>query len=113
MAIHNKTYHPLLILGISANADLPACRFIAFDGNLCGDGGKAVGVSERAWKKGDDASAIVAGTAVAESSSAISAGSAVTSAADGKARPASAGEPINGWALESVSQAGFFKILLA
>jgi hypothetical protein len=112
MATHNKTYQPLQSLTVKAAADLPPFRFVAIDGSLCGNETRALGVTEIEWLEDEYAAVVSLGTIVIETSEAILAGADVTSAADGKAKTAVAGNPVNGRALEGCSGAGFIKIKL-
>lgn len=113
MAINNKTYNPVQAVTIKATEDLPSFRFVSISGALCNDVERALGVTETDWINGEYAAVVTLGNIALEASGAIPAGSDVTSAADGKAKVATTGNPINGRAIEGCSAAGeFVKIKL-
>lgn len=112
MGKHNKTYQPVQLLTIEATADIPSARFVSFTGELCALETRAFGVSEIDFGLGDVASVITLGTAVVETSGAILKGADVTSDANGKAKTAIAGNPINGRAIDGCSSASFIRIKL-
>ncbi len=111
MAKHNKTYQPIQMLTITAAEQIPAARFVDFNGNLCSADERALGVSELDFDAGDIASVISLGIAVVETSGAITKGSDVSADSNGKAKLATTGA-INGRALDSCSSAGFIRIKL-
>lgn len=85
----NNTYTPFGTLSIEAAADLVAKRFIGFDGNYCGAGKKAAGVSESDTDDGDQIPVIASGVALVETGGTFDVGDPITSDADGKAVEAS------------------------
>jgi hypothetical protein len=112
MSVNNKTYQPLLKLTLKANQDVPAFRFVDFNGNRCGNNVKALGCSDIGYNSGDSMSIIAVGTATIETSGAITKGNDVASATDGKGRSASPGEKVVGRALDTCTGADFIRILL-
>lgn len=112
MAIVNKTYQPVQSLTVKAESDLPAFRFVSYNGQLCGDNQKSLGVTLGNWSNGAYSSVIVLGTAIVEASANINAGDKVASDLEGKAKVATTGSEINGRALNSASAGEYVKILL-
>lgn len=112
MAIVNKTYQPVQSLTIKAETDLPAFRFVSFNGQVCSDNQKSLGVTVGNWSNGAYASIIVLGTAIVESAENIAIGDKVASNALGKAKVATTGSEINGRALNSATPGEFVRILL-
>lgn len=112
MAILNKTYQPVQSLTIKAGSDLPAFRFISFNGQVCGDNQKSLGVTVGNWRNGSYASVIVLGTAIVEAGGNITIGDKITSDVSGKAKLATTGSEINGRALNSATAGEFVRILL-
>ncbi len=109
---HSVTYQPLQALCVKAAADLPACRFVGYNGNLCAEGAKALGVAEVDWLSGELASVVSLGTIAIETATSVNLGDAVTSDSLGRAIPAETGKSVNGRALKTLSGAGFIKIML-
>lgn len=112
MSANNKTYHPLCYFTIKSATDILPNRFIGFDGAYSGDEEKALGVSDSEWASNEFASIIISGIAVVESSEELVAGDKITSDTDGKAKKAISTEPINGYSLDTITAAGFVRILL-
>lgn len=107
----NKTYKPLLIDSIEAQADLTEKTFVGFDGNVCGANEKAYGVVDVATEAGQPAPVGVLGTFLVIAGGAITQGTAITSDANGKAVAIAADDDltpdiINGYALDSATEAG-------
>jgi hypothetical protein len=100
-----KTYNPVLTVSVTAASDIPKARFIGFNGDLCAQNTKALGVSEVDTKLGQQMPVIVYGIALVESGGAVNVGAAVTSDANGKAVPAGT-NPVNGYALDGSTGAG-------
>jgi hypothetical protein len=100
-----KTYFPVLTVSFAVASDIPKARFIGFNGALCAQNAKALGVSEVDTKQGQQMPVIVYGIALVESGGAVNVGDAVTSDANGKAVPAET-NPVNGYALDAASGAG-------
>lgn len=69
-----KTFQPILTGSITAAAALVARRFIGSDGNLCGAGLKAEGVSELATALGEQCPLTELGIALVEVGGAITVG---------------------------------------
>jgi len=111
MATHNKTYQPIQMLTVTAAEQIPAARFVDYNGNLCSADERALGVSEISFDAGDTASVICLGVAIVETTGAITKGSDVTADSNGKAKLATTGA-VNGRALDSCSTAGFIRIKL-
>jgi hypothetical protein len=112
MSANNKTFQPLTYISMKAGEDFLPNRFIGFDGNICADEAKSVGVTDSKWIAGEMASVLAIGIAVIECSESINAGDLVTSDADGKAKNVAEGDEINGRALDSVTTSGFIRINL-
>lgn len=112
MGIPNKAFQPTLALTIKATMDLPAYRFVDYQGKLCGENQKALGVCVGKWSNGSFASIIVLGTTIVEAGSAITAGDKVASDSTGRAKVATTGAEINGRALNSANTGEFVRILL-
>ena len=112
MSLNTKTYQPLQSLTVLAIDLIPAFRFVNFQGALCANNTRALGVSEVDWMPGEYSQVINLGTVTVEASAAISQGDDVTSSADGKARKATTGEIVNGRALDAASVGGYVKIKL-
>jgi hypothetical protein len=104
-----KTEQPILITSITAPADLSAKKnfFIGFDGNVCGNGAKALGVLNANTNLGNQAPVMTIGIALTCSGAAISQGAKVQSDANGKAITFAAGE-VNGYALDAAAGADEF-----
>lgn len=110
MAINNKTYQPVQAISVKATEDLPAFRFVSHLGSLCADETRSVGITETSWVNGEMASVVTLGTIAIETSTTVDIGEDITSAIDGKAKPATTGNPVNGRALDSCDGPGFIKI---
>ncbi len=97
-----KTEQPILITSITAPADLSDKKnlFIGFDGNVCGNGAKALGVLNANTNIGNQAPVMTNGIALTYSGAAINQGAKVQSDANGKAITFSAGE-LNGYSLDA------------
>lgn len=100
-----KTHQPILVMSITAAAAIAQRRFIGLDGDLCGAGEKALGVTEYAVDAGEQASANVNGCILVEAGAAVLAGAEVESDADGLAITLSTGVS-NGFALDAAAAAG-------
>ena len=137
-----KAYKSALTDSITAQVDLPKGRFIGFDGNLCAQDAKALGVSEADTKAGQQCPVVVYGIAVVETGGAVNAGDAIASDSQGRAVAATAfnvtidagatavtstaangdittesggvlPQAVNGYALDSASGAGeFIRVVL-
>jgi hypothetical protein len=112
MAISNKTYQPVQLVTIKADEDLPAFRFVNFNGGLCPTETLAFGVTEVDWLDGENASVVTLGIMVVETDSSVAIGDPVTSSDQGKAKTATGTVPVNGIALDACSGAGFIRIKL-
>lgn len=112
MAINNKTYQPIQQVSIEAIEDLPAFRFVSHLGSICESEGKSLGVAEVNWLSGEIASVVTLGTIAIETMTSVNVGDNLTSGTEGKAKPASGTEPINGRALDSSSGSDFVRILI-
>jgi len=112
MPLNNKTYSPLGYVTVKAASDLLPNRFIGFDGNPSAAETKSLGISESKWLAGEFASVITIGTAIVETSVAVNAGDKLTSDTDGKAKKSTGSMIINGRSLDTISDAGFVRVLL-
>ena len=101
-----KTEQPILITSIKAAADFSDSKniFIGFDGNVCGNGAKALGVLNADTDQDEQAPVTSLGIALVLSGAAISLGAKIQSDAAGKAITFSSGEA-NGYALDSATGA--------
>ena len=95
-----KTEQPILITSILAAVDLSKNLFIGFNGNVCGDGNKALGVCNAETDSGEQAPLIAKGIALVLSGNAVSIADKIQSDANGKAIRFSSGEA-NGYAIDS------------
>jgi hypothetical protein len=97
-----KTEQPILITSIKASADLSSSKnlFIGFDGNICGNGAKALGVLNADSDQNEQAPLTASGIALVFSGAAVSLGAKLQSNASGKAITFSSGET-NGYALDA------------
>ncbi|GAB1370404.1 hypothetical protein MASR1M45_04650 [Candidatus Kapaibacterium sp.] len=112
MSFNDKTFNALAFFSIKAAADLPANRFVGFDGNIAALESKSLGVTQYDCSSGDYASVITIGTAVVETSVAVSAGDKLTADENGLAKKAIGTALINGRSLDTISAPGFVRILL-
>lgn len=112
MSVNNLTYNPLLTITKTAGEDLPANRFVGYDGNLCAANEVALGTTELAWSNGEKASIIVEGIVILESASTFFAGDDVCTGADGKAVAQAGSNPVVGKALSNASSGGYVQVLL-
>jgi hypothetical protein len=101
-----KTEQPILITSIIAPADLSAKKnyFIGFDGNVCGNGAKALGVLNANTNSGNQAPVMTIGIALTYTGAEINQGAKVQSDANGKAITFASGE-VNGYALDAAAGA--------
>ncbi len=107
-----KTEQPILITSIVAAADLSQNLFIGFDGNVCGNGKKAIGASNSETDLGEMAPLAAIGIALVLSGAAVSVEDKIQSDANGKAITFSSGEA-NGYALDAATGADeLIRILL-
>lgn len=100
-----KTHMPLLVMSITAASAMAQRRFVGLDGDLCGAGEKALGVTEYAVDSGDQASVNANGVILIEAAAAVAVGAEVESDAAGKAVTLSAGVS-NGYALDAATADG-------
>lgn len=100
-----KTHQPILIISITAAADLAQRRFVGFDGDVCAAEAKALGVTEYAADAGNQATVNGNGIVLIEAAGAIAVGAQVESDANGKAVTLSAGAS-NGYALDAAAADG-------
>lgn len=100
-----KTEQPLLITSIKASSDLSAKKnlFIGFDGAVCTNGSKPLGVLSANTNLGEMAPVISQGIALVYSGGAVALGQAVQSNGLGKAVPLASGSTIAGYSLDSAT----------
>jgi len=101
-----KLYKPLLIDSITAKAYLPKQRFVGFDGNICAAGAKALGICDVETDANQQAPVAVSGILLIETASAITQGYKICSDSNGKAVQVAGAEEVNGYALDTASNAG-------
>jgi len=80
-----KTFKDILTESVEAAVDIPAYRFVAPDGNLCGANAKALGASKAATKTGQQCPVMILGVAIIETGGAVTAQQEVTSDSLGRA----------------------------
>ena len=104
-----QTEQPILITSITAPADLSTKKnlFIGFDGNVCGNGEKALGVLNANTNTGNQAPVMAIGIAIVISGAAVNQKAKVQSDANGKAITFAAGE-VNGYTLDAAASADEF-----
>ncbi|MCX7736543.1 MAG: DUF2190 family protein [Candidatus Kapabacteria bacterium] len=112
MTKNQITYQPVQAITVKAKEDLSAFRFVSHLGSLCAENAKSLGVTENDWLKDEFASVVTLGTIGIEMTTGINAGENITSAADGKGTKAGENSEINGRALDSISGAGFIRMIL-
>lgn len=112
MTKNQITYQPVQAITVKAKENLPAFRFVAHLGSLCSENQKSLGVTEIDWLKDEFASVVTLGTIGIEMTTGINVGENITSAGDGKGMKAGENSEVNGRALESISGAGYIKMLL-
>jgi hypothetical protein len=99
-----KTEQPILITSIEAKVNLAKNLFIAFDGNICGNGAKALGVCNSESDLGEMTPVSSVGIALVLSGAAVVQGAKIQSDASGKAITFASGEA-NGYALDAATGA--------
>jgi hypothetical protein len=101
-----KTEQPILITSIIAAADFTNSKniFIGFDGNICGNGAKALGVLNANTALNEQAPVTSSGIALVLSGAAVSLGDKLQSNASGKAITFASGDA-NGYALDAATGA--------
>ena len=101
-----KTEQPILITSVTAASDLSDKKnlFIGFDGAICGNGSKALGVLNANTNNAEEAPVTSVGIVLVYSGAAVSQGAKLQSDANGKAITFSSGEA-NGYALDDASGA--------
>jgi hypothetical protein len=112
MALTNKTYAPVLSITVRASQNLPAFRFAGFNGGLCSQGEKALGVTDAYCPSDENATVTVIGVVLVEAGGNISVGDDVTSGANGKALAGSSNDFINGDALDDGASGDLIRVLL-
>ena len=97
-----KTEQPILITSITAKVDLSAKKnlFIAFDGDVCGNGAKPLGVLNANIDIQEEAPVLCVGISLVYSGAAISHGDKLQCNASGKAITYSSGA-VAGYALDA------------
>lgn len=101
-----KTEQPILITSIKAAVDFSNSKniFIGFDGNICSNGAKALGVLNANTAQYEQAPLTALGIALVLSGAAFSASAKLQSDASGKAITFASGEA-NGFAMDAASGA--------
>ncbi len=112
MSLSNKTYAPVLSITIKASQNLPAYRFVSYNGGLCGEGDKALGVTDVYCPAGESGSVTVMGVVLVEAGANISVGDDVASGVNGKVVAGSSNDFINGGALDNGSSGDLIRVLL-
>lgn len=107
------TEQPILITSIKAGDAITKNRFIDFNGQLCSEGLKPLGISNADTNLNNMLPVVVQGIALVTTLDAIGKGSAVQSADDGYAMPHSGGI-IAGYSLDASTSAGqLIRVLLS
>ncbi len=99
-----KTEQPILITSITAKVDLAKNLFVAFDGDICGNAAKALGVCNAETDLGEQAPVTSKGIALVLSGNTITQGDKIQSDANGKAITYVTGDA-NGFALDAATGA--------
>ena len=101
-----KTEQPILITSIKAAADFSNSKniFIGFDGNVCGNGKKALGVLDANTALGEQAPLTSVGIKLVLSGAAVSIEDKLQSDANDKAMTFSSSE-VNGYAIDAATGA--------
>lgn len=113
MSIPGITGIPKGYVRIAAAEALEPFRFIKVSGEYADANEQMIGVTEVAWDSGDQASLIFAGIAIVETSEAVTAGNWLSADGSGKAKELDAAEATAGIALDTLTGAGFTRVLLA
>lgn len=100
-----KPQNVILTASVLAIADLSAQRFVGFDGGVCAEGAKALGVAEVDTGSDNMAPANVLGVILVEAGAAIAAGVEVQADSQGRAITKAAGAA-NGIAWDTAAAAG-------
>ena len=98
------TEQPILITSIQAAANLAKNLFIGFDGDICANGAKALGVCNTESDELEQAPITSKGIALVTTGDTVAAGDKVQSNAEGKAVTFASGEA-NGFAMDTSSGA--------
>lgn len=101
-----KPQNPILTITKTLDADIPARRFVGFNGERAGAGEKALGVLEVEAEIGMPAPINVLGVMLVETGGAIALGAEVTSNAEGRAVTIADDEACNGFAVDEAAGAG-------
>jgi len=100
-----KTNIPIQEITLEAGAAVTKFRMIGANGQHCGAGAKAVGITQIDADSGDQFPVMTYGIAIVEAGGAVTAGAEIESDANGKVVTLSAGKA-NGQALDSASTDG-------
>jgi len=100
-----KSQNVILTASVLAIAGLSAHRFVGFDGGICANGAKALGVVEVDTETDNMAPANVLGVILVEAGAAVAAGAEVQSDSQGRAITKAAGVA-NGIAWDAATTAG-------
>jgi len=100
-----KLYKPLLMDSVKAEENIEKQRFIGFDGRYCGNGEKALGVSDVEIEQGQFAPVAINGILLIKTAGVIVKGSKVASNANGFAIAYTTGE-VNGYSLDDAAGSG-------
>jgi len=100
-----KTQQVALTTSVQASAALNRFQFVGFDGGVCGEGAKALGVAEVAAEVGEHASVNALGALLVVAGAPLSVGIDVQSNATGQAIPKTTGFS-NGYTLDAAHAAG-------
>lgn len=102
-----KTAIHILTFGVLAAGAIPNKRFVGYDGNLCGVGVEALGVSHAGGADAGEQCPLAQGIEVVETGGAVTAEDEVQSDAQGRAVPKTTGVR-NGKSLDTATGAGEF-----
>lgn len=100
-----KSQNVILTASVLAIADLSARRFVGFNGGVCAEGAKALGVTETDTEADNMAPANVLGVILVEAGAAVAAGAEVQADSQGRAITKAAGVA-NGIAWDAATAAG-------
>jgi len=99
------THQPILVISMTAAADLTRNRFIGANGDVCAAAALAAGTVEYDVAAGEQATVNAQGLIIVEAAGAVAVGAQVESDANGKAVTLSAGIA-NGLALDAAAADG-------
>lgn len=110
--MENPTYVPMGRLAVTFAQDTSKGAIVKVNGETCGAGELALGVTEYEYNSGDGGSVIVSGTALVKTAAQVAQGNLLMSNADGLAIVATAGNYTLGQALGACVTNDFVEVLM-